>query len=47
MKKTAIAQDPARPFNEQDLKFRSFGIFLDYAALVCCVCVCVCVCVVT
>ena len=32
MKKTAIAQDPARPFNEQDLKFRSFGIFLDYAA---------------
>ena len=32
MKKTALAQDATKPFNEQELKFRSFGIFLDHAA---------------
>jgi tRNA-dihydrouridine synthase 1 len=31
MKKIALAQDPDKPFNEQDLKFRSFSAFLDHA----------------
>ena len=31
MKKTALELDANKPFNEQDLKFRSFGIFLDHA----------------
>ena len=31
MKKTALELDANEPFNEQDLKFRSFGIFLDHA----------------
>lgn len=31
MKKEALATDSSKPFNEQDLRFRSFGIFLDHA----------------
>ena len=31
MKKEALKTDANKPFNEQDMRFRSFGIFLDHA----------------
>lgn len=31
MKKEALTTDATKPFNEQDMRFRSFGIFLDHA----------------